>query len=393
MLKKTLEDLCAFGNRSTTTEKERQAGDYLKSSLEKLGYAARLEEFRSPSTFSWTYLAIYLGFAVSIPLSIYAPLASIIIFTITLVLFLGEQTTHFAFLTRKIFAFGKSRNVVAGRATERDEPGKAQERDTVWLVAHYDTSKTSLAFSPASVPFLRPLFFFSLVLIAGSFCTIFFCYHTGLAQKLPVKIFSFFTGAYFFYMALMMLERELRGKPVQGAADNASGVAVVMELAKRFAMKDLKNTRLRVLLTGAEEVEMVGMFDFIEKHGPELSKSKDYFLNFDSIGDGSLCWITKEGMIRPLAGSSRLIKLCEGLAGREKFKSVSGRPYTALTLDTLVARARGYQVLSFMALSDKGFPLPWHWFDDTIERVDLKKLALAADFAEALVLEFDREEG
>jgi hypothetical protein len=46
-----------------------------------------------------------------------------------------------------------------------------------------------------------------------------------------------------------------------------------------------------------------------------------------------------------------------------------------------------------MALSDKGFPLPWHWFDDTIERVDLKKLALAADFAEALVLEFDREEG
>ena len=388
MLKKTLEDLCAFGDRSTTTEKERKAAEYLKASLEKLGFSAQLEQFKSPSTFSWTYLAIYLGFAISIPLSIYAPLAAIIIFTVTLVLFLGEQTTLFALLTTKIFATGKSQNVV-GRPAAQADAGKEKDGNTLWLVAHYDTSKTSLAFSPSSVPLLRPLFFFSLVLIAGAFFTIFFCYKTGLAQKLPIKIFWYFCGAYFFYMAVMMLEREVRGKPVQGAADNASGVAIVMELAKRFAAKNLKTTRLRILFTGAEEVEMVGMFDFIKRHGAEISKSKDIFLNFDSIGDGSLCWITKEGMIRPLAGSKRLIKLCEELAHQEKFRSVSGRPYTALTLDTLVARSRGFEVLSFMALAGRGFPAPWHWFDDTLERVDLKKLALAADFAEALIEKFD----
>ena len=389
MLKKTLEDLCAFGDRSTTTEKERKAAEYLKASLEKLGYSAQLEQFKSPSTFSWTYLAIYLGFAISIPLSIYAPLPAIIIFTVTLVLFLGEQTTLFALLTTKIFAFGRSQNVV-GRPAPRADADKGGSPKTLWLVAHYDTSKTSLAFSPASVPLLRPLFFFSLILIAGSFFTIFFCYHTELAQKLWIKIFWYFCGAYFFYMAIMMLEREVRGKPVQGAADNASGVAIVMELAKRFAAKNLKTTSLRILFTGAEEVEMVGMFDFIKRHGAEISKSKDFFLNFDSIGDGSLCWITKEGMIRPLAGSKRLIKLCEELAKQEKFRAVSGRPYTALTLDTLVARSRGFEVLSFMALSERGFPAPWHWFDDTIERVDLAKLALAADFAEELIERFDQ---
>jgi hypothetical protein len=390
MLKKTLEDLCAFGDRSTTTEKERQAAEYLKASLEKLGYSANLEEFKSPSTFSWTYLAVYLGFAVSIPLSLYAPLASIIIFSVTLVLFLGEQTTLFALLTTRVFALGKSQNVI-GRPAAQTGADKGRAEKTIWLVAHYDTSKTSLAFSPASVPLLRPLFFFSLILIAGAFFTIFFCYHTGLAQKLPVKIFWWFCGAYFFYMAVMMLERELRGKPVQGAADNASGAAIVMELAKRFAAKDLKTTDLRVLFTGAEEVEMVGMFDFIKKHAGEISRTGDYFLNFDSIGDGSLCWITKEGMIRPLAASKRLTKLCEELSQLEKFRAISGRPYTALTLDTLVARSRGYEVLSFMALEERGFPAPWHWFDDTLERVDLKKLALAADFAEALVDKFDRD--
>jgi len=389
MLKKTLEELCAFGDRSTTTEKERKAAEYLKVSLEKLGFSAQLEQFKSPSTFSWTYLTIYLGFAVSIPLSIFAPMAAIIIFTVTLVLFLGEQTTLFALLTTKIFASGKSQNVVGRPATQPDA-NKDGPRKTLWLVAHYDTSKTSLAFSPASVPLLRPLFFFSLILIAGSFFTIFFSYKTGLSEKLPIKIFWYFCGAYFFYMAIMMLEREVRGQPVQGAADNASGVAIVMELAKRFAAKNLKTTSLRILFTGAEEVEMVGMFDFIKRHGAEISKSKDFFLNFDSIGDGSLCWITKEGMIRPLAGSKRLIKLCEELAQQEKFCTVSGRPYTALTLDTLVARSRGFEVLSFMALAERGFPAPWHWFDDTLERVDLNKLALAADFAEELINRFDR---
>ena len=96
-------------------------------------------------------------------------------------------------------------------------------------------------------------------------------------------------------------------------------------------------------------------------------------------------------MIRPLPGSERLIKLAEQLAREPRFQSITGRPFTTLTLDTLVARARGFQVLSFMALSEKGFPAPWHWFDDTIEKVDLNKLALAADFAEGLARGLDRE--
>ena len=115
-----------------------------------------------------------------------------------------------------------------------------------------------------------------------------------------------------------------------------------------------------------------------------------FFINFDSIGDGKLCWITKEGMLRALPGSERLIKLAERVSQQEKFKQVSGCPFTALTLDTLVARSRGFQVISFMALTEKNFPSPWHWFDDTQERVDLGKLRLAADFAEELAREFDR---
>jgi len=384
MLKKTLEDLCAFGHRATTTENERKAAQYLSQSLSGLGYSAALEEFRSPATFSWTYFVIYLALAISIPLYIYLPLPGLIIFLAALLLFLGEQTTLFSPLTETVFATGTSQNVVAAPAAAE------KKRHTLWLVAHYDTSKTSLAFSPKSRPLLKPLFFFSLILLAGCFAVILFCFATELAQRLPLKIFLWFSGVYFFYMAAMMLERELRGVPVQGAADNASGVAVVMELAKRLSRKPLSNTNLRILLTGAEEVEMVGMMHFMKKRRQELSRESDWFINFDSIGQGRLCWVTKEGMIRPLSGSERLIKLAEELARKDQFKSITGCPFTTLTLDTLVPRARGFQVLSFMALSAKGFPAPWHWFDDTIEKVELDKLALAADFAEELARAFDR---
>lgn len=385
MLKQTLEDLCAFGHRLTTTANERKAAEYLSACLEKLGYETTLEEFPSPRTFSWTYFVLYLGFAVSIPMVIYLPEVSLVLFLLTLILFLGEQTTLFSPLTEIVFARGRSQNVMG------QPPGqKAQGTKRLWLVAHYDSSKTSLAFSPASVPLLRPLFFFSLLLLAMAFFILLVGFRADWIQRLPLKVWLFFSGTYFFYMAMMMLERELRGVPVMGAADNASGAAVVMELAKRLAQKPPANIDYRVLFTGAEEVEMVGMGHFLKKHKRELALDKDYFLNFDSLGEGRLCWITKEGMIRPLAGSAELIGMASDLAQEEKFRAITGCPFTALTLDTLVPRARGFQVLSFMALTEKNFPKPWHWFDDTLERLDLNKLLLAVDFAEQLVRKFDR---
>ncbi len=386
MIKEILEGLCGFGNRLTATENEQRAGDYLKSKLDGLGYQAEAEGFKSPRTFSWTYLAIYLGFAGSILLSLFFPLPGLAVFVTALILFFGEQTTLFGILTTNIFATGKSRNIIGrGKSDPKAKPGR------VWLVAHYDTSKTSLAFSPGSVPLLKPLFAFSLILLLATLVILLLRTFSLALDSLLLKIILGFSTVYFSYLAAMMLEREARGKPVQGAADNASGVAVAMELAERFHEHPLAASELRVLLTGAEEVGMVGMSAFLKAHQIELDRKRDYFINFDSIGEGGLCYITKEGMLMPLSGSEILLKLADQLSREDKFSQVKGKPFTALTLDTLAARSRGFPVISFMALTEKLFPKPWHWFDDTIERVDLKQLDLCADFAEELIRRFDRE--
>jgi len=41
-----------------------------------------------------------------------------------------------------------------------------------------------------------------------------------------------------------------------------------------------------------------------------------------------------------------------------------------------------------MALTEQGIPQPWHWFNDTWDKIDYKKLELACDFARELVQNF-----
>jgi len=385
MLEKVLKALSSLSHRLTCTENEKKACEILKNLLEELGYSVRVEAFSSPGTFSWSYLVIYLGFFLGLILAIFYPILGGAIFLISLFLFLGEQTTLFPFLTCKLFARGKSQNLIA---FSPEQEGIKEHSKRLWLVAHYDSSKTSLAFAPNTVKYIRTMFLVSLFLLGlGGLMILLQLFSSNSFWAVP-KIILAISGLYFFYMALMMLERELRGKPVQGACDNASGVAVVLELARRLKEKPPSGLELRILLTGAEEVGMVGMANFLKKHRSELERTRDYFLNFDSLGEGELCYISKEGMIFPLSGSAELLKICQEISRREKFLSLKAKPYTALTLDTLVARSRGFGVLSLMALTEQGIPQPWHWFNDTWDKIDYKKLELACDFAQELVLNF-----
>ncbi len=389
MLEQVLKSLQTLPHRLTGTENEKKACEILKNLLEELGYSVRVEGFSSPRTFSWSYLVIYLGFFLGLILAIFYPIWGGAIFLISLFLFLGEQTTLFPVLTCRVFARGKSQNLIA---FSPEQEGIKENSKRLWLVAHYDSSKTSLAFAPNTVKYIRTMFLVSLFLLSlGGLMILLQLFSSNSSWAVP-KILLAISGLYFFYMALMMLERELRGKPVPGACDNASGVAVVLELARRFQEKPAEGLDLRVLLTGAEEVGMVGMANFLKKHCSELERKKDYFFNFDSLGEGELCYITKEGMIFPLSGSAELLKICREISQQENFLSLKAKPYTALTLDTLVARSRGFGVLSLMALTEQGIPQPWHWFDDTWDKIDYKKLELACDFAQQVIQGFARNQ-
>ena len=373
-----LEGLTKFPHRSSTTAAEKQAADYLVEKLQGLGLAVTVEPFTAITTFSWVYFLLYAGFALATAVHYFLPALGFGLLVLFTVLFVGEQLTWWSPLSRLV-PRGESQNVLARLEPETGE-------NLLVLVAHYDTSKTALAFSPGTVKYLRLLFKVSLFMLLTALLG------AGLHLFRPDSGWSaldyllLMPILYFLYAAGLMVERELRGKPVQGAADNASGVAVAVELMKRLKDKGgLPGWKARLLLTGAEEVGMAGMSAFLEQHGREFDPARSVFLNFDNIGAGRLTYVTGEGMLKRFPGDPELIRLAVELSREEPFQSVQGRDFRALTLDTLVANARGFRVLSFMGLNENGVAWPWHWHDDILENIDREVLDMAAEFAWALM--------
>ncbi len=81
-----------------------------------------------------------------------------------------------------------------------------------------------------------------------------------------------------------------------GAQDNASGSAVVMEIAEAFSKLDERPARSVVfVLFGAEEMGLLGSYSFAD-HAARHYDSIDAMLNFDMVGegDGINCGITPD---------------------------------------------------------------------------------------------------
>ena len=90
----------------------------------------------------------------------------------------------------------------------------------------------------------------------------------------------------FFYLAfLLSIKIENQSK---GSIDNASGIAILIELSKIFFYKPLNNLDLIFLWTGAEEDGLWGSKHYCSKNFWWLDKKynldKSYIINIDMVG-------------------------------------------------------------------------------------------------------------
>ncbi|MCS6905619.1 MAG: M28 family peptidase [Bacteroidia bacterium] len=83
------------------------------------------------------------------------------------------------------------------------------------------------------------------------------------------------------YDHLGMLENAI----FYGANDNASGVAFLLELARKVTHRPLKYSALFIAF-GAEETGLEGSFFFTQNVSPELLRKIKFVLNFDLLGNG-----------------------------------------------------------------------------------------------------------
>jgi Zn-dependent M28 family amino/carboxypeptidase len=142
---------------------------------------------------------------------------------------------------------------------------------------------------------------------------------------------------------------------VPGASDNATGVACVLELARRYGEDPLEDTQVIVLCPSGEEVGLAGMYEWLR--GQARLDESTLVLGLDTLGAGE-----------PVVARG------ESFTGRyrdEDLELVDPEvPRVALGAgtDPMAARHAGLRAVSILSWVDGGFT-NYHRPTDTADRV------------------------
>ncbi len=240
----------------------------------------------------------------------------------------------------------------------------AHER-TVVLVAHHDAARTGLMWDPrftalgdqaaaksgrrASLALLPEAAFVAAAL--------------GL-RKLPAAVLG---------LALALSLDQARSAVVPGANDNASGVAGVLELVRRFAGERPRGLEVIALFPGCEESGMGGMGAWLDS--VSLDPERTLVVGLDTIGSSEPVVLEAEGGLWPVRYREQDVAAAER-AGLRRWR-------LGAWTDPVLAALRGLPALSILSVRDGGFP-NYHLPTDTPDNVDLRCVEACVDAADAI---------
>jgi hypothetical protein len=256
----------------------------------------------------------------------------------------------------------------------------------VCLVCHLDTSRSGLMFDPRFVAHLTPWLKAqsAACLVAGAE-PLLGSPRAGAAGR------ALLAGARAVLAAglAQVIERELRGEDTPGANDNASGVAVVAELALRLAAEPLESTRVVALMTGCEEAGLLGMHAFLRSR----DTSGWIFVNVDNVGGpGTLRYLLEEGFALTWDADPGLVAIARDVAARRSDLGLEpSEGPIGLTYDATPVLARGGRAITLVAGDDGVIP-NYHWPTDTTENLDPASIERALGTTSEIVATIDRGE-
>ncbi|OQX95633.1 hypothetical protein B6I21_04420 [candidate division KSB1 bacterium 4572_119] len=374
-IQRFLNELCIFKHRASTTENEHRAGDHVYQLMRSIGLVASIEEFKSQKRMAWEMIAILMFFMAEVIFYFSNSSLSVVSGFLGLILFWGYFTTRFKPLS-PLFNFSKSRNII-GKINNPDASFK------IVFTAHYDTARSGFLWNPKRVASFRFNFLsgFSFIILLFVFVIL---KPAGIEHSI-ISLLVILIGGVIIGQILIQLISVFSGKPVNGASDNASGVAAMLDLAAKFKENHLPEIEYWFVATGSEEVGAIGMKDFLKKHKDDFDKENTYFINLDNIGSGNLHYYLGEGMLNFYRFSRELIEAAKKAASLKKFNQVTPAKYRLAYTDAIVPASRGYKSILFLATDDRGMIPNWHWETDTTENIDFKVPKLASNFIQKMV--------
>jgi hypothetical protein len=158
---------------------------------------------------------------------------------------------------------------------------------------------------------------------------------------------------------------------LDGANDNASGVAVLLQVADRFVAPDVW-----WVLVGSAHSGNIGMQRFLDLHAHELGEAR--ILSLVGVGAGRLTAPAEDGMLRPRRADAPLIDAAVE-AGAEM------RSLRTVQSAAAVALVRQRPALTIAGLDERGSIAHQGLPSDSVDRIDDESLDRATDLVARVV--------
>ncbi len=369
--------------RSSARAGERASAEWLLSRLRELGVAdTRIEPYRYQASYA---LAHGIHNVAGLAASALGGARGAALAAATLCSYELEVSGARQWL-RRLLGSGEGANVIAR------VPAAGRARASLVLVAHHDAANTGLIWSPRVVaaggarhlrrhrvdPFMAQL---ELALaLAGVGCLL--PRRSRATRALAAAILG---------LATLADADVARSETVPGACDNASGVAVCIDLLRALVAAPLPDIDVLVAFTGSEEAGMGGMAAFLQRHGGSLERMPAFVLGLDTLGAGRPIVCSAEGAMREQRYHERDIALVEEGAAI----AAAGAPQRwriGAWTDPILAVHRGLPCASVLSIGPGYFP-NYHHPTDTVERVRWGCVLACARIAAGTIEAFRRRIG
>ena len=273
--KKHVESL-AF-NRSASTVGETKAIFYIEKELKNEGIESTLEYF------DWTGPTRILMRTSYLILITYLLISRLIlVLVIYLVLkFSNEKTRDISLIKRE-----SSKNIYTLIPAKHKDPN----RPVVIFSAHYDSISANISYKTQIFIFLIYRLIITFFILVVLIFSVWLTFDLLRVFPLPPNIVEIIAIVSLFgiFSSLPILFLVFKEKPSSCSIDNASGVAILIELAKLFDKNPLEKMDLYFIWTGAEEWGLKGSKNFCSEHFQELKQKydlkKSININIDMVG-------------------------------------------------------------------------------------------------------------
>ncbi len=377
---KIVKSLTDFPHRATCGQYAEEVLQYLISVLPEISHTR--QNFKTPKNYLVIITWLILGIISGIIISIFLPVSGIFftgIFVVFSFLFFNwypSPASNFPPLSTSDNLIFKKTNTLKNTHLKR-----------IILMAHWDTAPISILYKPEIVGNFRTSLKINLVLMAATFLWTVLNY---FIEDVWVVYIGIILILYFSIQLVVASWDFFKHGYSNGASDNATGVAAAINTAKNCWEMKLENTEIELVLTGAEELGMIGAKEYFKKNAASFDKNT-FLINFDTLGAGDLIIITETGTIGTVKYNNILVDIAKQIVqqNHDLTHITSGAWHTA-DFDSVWFNRAGMATLTLAALDKNGKMPNIHRETDLLQNVDFKPMHDAILLATAIVKKLDK---